>query len=291
MSRMSKVVSLPFFIPTFATYHNGLAGGLVFGDSVDGELQMMNQSIGLICSNDFLYGRTTPDLLLPDTSWSTFPNILKHFVHLKYAEKYFHYIIHDSLDDHAYVVFAGFDDYYLPGKSWYGIRHMDHDGVICGYDDEEGIYEVAAYDIDWNLRIIKISQKAFEESMNKAFELGYSPVIISIKQNSTKIELNLKAICAKLKKYLNSDIKKYPPEKKGLVYDFAVHDYMVMYMDKLIDGSIDHEKMDWRIVRAIWEYRVCMCRRLEIIEEKLNFLSEASEEFSKVVEEDRKSVV
>ena len=41
------------------------------------------------------------------------------------------------IDDGMYIYFHGVDDFYLPEKSWYGTRHMNHDGIICGYDDND----------------------------------------------------------------------------------------------------------------------------------------------------------
>ena len=57
-------------------------------------------------------------------------------------------------------------------------------------------------------------------------------------------------------------------EITGIVNGIVVYDYISIYLDKLADGSIPHERRDRRIFRLIWEHKKCMCGRIRDIEEK-----------------------
>ena len=41
----------------------------------------------------------------------------------------------------------------MKGKNGYHIRHFMHDGMICGYDQNEMTYSVYAYDFHMRLRV------------------------------------------------------------------------------------------------------------------------------------------
>ena len=58
-----------------------------------------------------------------------------------------------------------------------------------------------------------------------------------------------------------------------------------MYMDKLLDGSIPHESMDWRPMRIIWEFRKCMLARIVAIEDALGLSSGFSRQYETLVEQ------
>ena len=147
---MKKSVSLPFFVPMFATYHNSAVTNLGLSLHPLGETLLFNKALNLMCERKFVRGYTSPMISVPGAALSSIPELTHHVLALKYLKDQCHDLIHTLINDGAYAYIAGFDDYYIPEKSWYGIRHMEHDGIICGYDDENRTYDLAAYDIDWN---------------------------------------------------------------------------------------------------------------------------------------------
>ena len=77
------------------------------------------------------------------------PFIDKIGVNTRFARRCALDIIKTMIDDGFYVAFSGVDDYYVKGKSWYKEEHFNHDGLIIGYDDENGTLSIAAYDQRW----------------------------------------------------------------------------------------------------------------------------------------------
>ena len=282
---MEGRVTIPYAVPMFKCFQYAAAACIAFSDDPNGETQIFNQCTNIGCQRDFLRGWSSPKPAMRGSSLYNFGNILRYSIHLRYAKEYCNAIIHDMLADGKYVYFNNFDDYYLPEKSWYLIKHRPHDGIIFGYDDAEGVYDVLAYDTEWVFRPIRISQDAFEESMIKSLEVGYEALIVGIISRCIPIELDVKGICDKLKKYLDSDLEKYPPEKDGVVEGIITHEYFAKYVEMLMDGRIEHEMMDWRVLRVVWEFRLCMQKRLEAVEQKLGMDNEISSEYAELVRE------
>ena len=96
-------------------------------------------------------------------------------------------------------------------------------------------------------------------------------------------ELDLKTIYTALKEYLSSDIEKYPLTDSGIANGIVVYDYISMYLDKLADGSIPHERRDRRIFRLIWEHKKCMLGRIRAVEEKCKWDSSLGTAYDEVV--------
>ena len=88
-----------------------------------------------------------------------------------------------------------------------------------------------------------------------------------------------------LTEYLNSSWYKYPPNIDEPVYGIVVHDYLSMYMYKLLSNAFPHERIDRRVYRAIWEHKNVMHQRIEAVEAKLGMTNEISTQY-KAVEKD-----
>ncbi len=96
-------------------------------------------------------------------------------------------------------------------------------------------------------------------------------------------ELDLKTIYEAVKGYMSSNIETYPLTDTGTANGIVVYDYICMYLDKLADGSIPHERRDRRIFRLIWEHKKCMLGRIRAVEEKCKWDSSLSTAYNEVV--------
>jgi hypothetical protein len=188
------------------------------------------------------------------------------------------------LDEGCYIYYHGIDDYYLPGKSWYGTRHMNHDGVICGYDDEAKTVCVAAYDMNWILRPIDIDYDDFVKAIQYGIDNNWNGYLHAAKVRNQVYKLDQNLIIKNLKEYLDSDFERFPTDKDAEVTGIVVLDYLIIYLDKLYDGTIPYEKMDWREIRPIWEHTKCMLDRICAVENENSWDSSFSEEYKPIVE-------
>ncbi len=282
---MKKSIELPISEPVYSTYHYQGNGGVVLKDNPSVRNWYLNQGIILRCNRHFLYGSTSPEICVNGSSYWENPYLDKIWLPMKYLGRSIHSVIRALLDDGYYVVFGGVDDYYVKGKSWYHERHFNHDGLICGYDQDDKTYSIYAYDQSWVYRVFKTHQKCFEEGRKAEFRKGNYGVNCGIKVKPDIVELKPKEICSKLREYLDSSLDKYPLYINKTVYGTAVHDYIAMYLNKLADGSIPYEQMDRRVFRMLWEHKKVMLERIAAVEDTLQMDQECSARYEGLVKE------
>ena len=284
MGRKKKSVELPFFVPTFSSMHHSVVAELVLARRKTASIQLLNQCTNLNCKRLFLNGYTGLDMYFDEANAICFHNIKYYQNDLIYMLRYAKDVIKKMLDDAMYVYFLRIDDYYFPGKSYYRTKHIEHDGIISGYDNNDNSFTVIAYNTDWILKPFKISQDEFIEVVKKSIDSGLFPMIRGMRPKKIETKLDLNQILVGLKKYIEKqDIS---PDYFGFIKGNAVHDHFALYIDKLIDGSIPHDKMDWRPMRIIWEFRVRMLERIKAVESALMLDDSISMEYAPIVEED-----
>ena len=282
---MRESKQLPFLVPDFATFHDTAVAEMAYIDKSHARAQLLNQRMELACGRAFLTGFSSPQVTIPDAKIYTFPGMHRHCVSMIYAYPFYREIIQKMINAGSYIYLSSIDDYYIPQKSWYHEEHRLHDGILYGYDDCDDTYTLAAYDTNWIFRSFRIPQKALEESIHSALESGGNVRFIAVLVTEKEIELDVPGILKKLKEYISADFSKYPLDGNGIIKGIIVYDYLDIYFDKLLDGSIQHEKMDWRVLRIIWEYRIGMLKRLRAVEEKLQIDTSISTAYGDLVQE------
>ena len=282
---MNKSKQLSFVIPDFSAFHDTAIAEMAYIDKPHANAQLLNQRMELACGRAFLSGFSSPQVTIPDAKIYTFPGMHRHCVSMIYAYPFYREIIQKMIDAGSYIYLSSIDDYYIPQKSWYHEEHRLHDGILYGYDDCDDTYTLAAYDTNWVFRSFRIPQKSLEESIHSALESGGNVRFIAALVTEKEIELDVPGIIKKIKEYLQADFSKYPLDGNGIIKGIIVYDYLDIYFDKLLDESISHEMMDWRVLRIIWEYRVVMLKRLRAVEEKLQIDTSISTAYGELVQE------
>lgn len=279
---MGKVM-LPYVEPMYSTYHWLANAGIPAKQNDTSDNWYYNNTVEWRCTRKFLQGFTTPKMSLSCGSVWNMPFLDKTGVNTRFARRCALDIIRTMLDDGFYVAFSGVDDYYIKGKSWYKEQHFNHDGLILGYDDEKETFSIAAYDQRWIFTLFETPQACFVEAMTTMCDKGTYGALHAVKAKSDVQELNLEAICNELKKYLTSDIKKYPLDNPDVAWGIVVYDYICMYLDKLADGSIPHERRDRRVLRLIWEHKKCMLGRIKAVENHCGWDDSLSKKYEEIV--------
>lgn len=285
VTKMKKHVELPLIEPLYSTYHNYGAGTAIIEKNPSVRNWYLNQVMNLSCSRKFLNGFTTPEIKLADFSWSANPYLEKKWISTQFTKGYINYSIRELLDNGFYAAFGGVDDYYVKGKSWYKERHFNHDGLICGYDQNDKTYCIYAYDSNWIYRKFWTPQKDFNAGRIAMRKKGIYSYICGLKVKEGKVDFLPDTAIQKIKEYLDSSVEKYPFNGEGDVYGIAVHEYIAEYITKLYNGDIPYERMDRRVFRLIWEHKKVMLERIVCIEQCLDLTNEISEKYKSIVSE------
>lgn len=287
---MKRKIELPIATPMFSTYHYQAINGAVITSNPSIKNWFYNRMINMRCDRAFLSGYTSPVFSVIWTYYQDNPYLEQFKDDLKFLKGHVHEIIRYMLNDGYYVAFSGIDDYFVEGKSWFGERHFMHDGLIHGYDQEAKTYNMYAYDQNWICRSFITSQSSFEKGRLSAFEQGTFGFIQAIKPKPDPVDLDYPMIRTKLHEYLSSTLEKCPPDlekcplsAQARAYGIIVQDYLGLYVDKLLNGSIPHDRMDRRVFRMLWEHKTVMLERMKIVEKDLNWDSQISDAYQPLV--------
>ena len=282
---MAKSVALPFIVPNFATLQSTGAAEFAMIGHPTAYNQTLNQATNICCSRKFLKGYTSPQVSIPNIYIDAYNFIERYSLNFRYIYDFCLSIIKTMLDEGMYILYDEVDDFYIPGKSWYGTRHIHHTGIICGYDDNDNTINIVAHDINWVYNMLRVPQKCFLEALKSSLDAKHYGKMTAYKiKENTVAEINEKEMLRFLKEYIDSSFEKYPIDKQGEARGTVVHDYLAMYIEKLKDGSIPYEKMDWRALRPMWEHKKCMLDRITAVEKKKGWSNELSERYSPIVE-------
>ena len=285
MKKQKKKIELPLIEPLYSTYHYQGPGTAILANNPSIRNWYLNQVMILICTHKFLNGFTTPELHMVESTWNDNPYFDKKWYSMEFLEGHTHFVIRKLLDAGYYVCFSGIDDYYVEGKSWYHERHFNHDGCICGYNQENKTYCIYSYDKNWIYQKFWTTQKSFEAGRKAQHKKGQHGIICGIKPNMDQVSFCYGTALKKIAEYLDSSMEKYPESAEGTVFGIVVHDYIAKYVGKLYDGSIPYEKIDRRVFRVIWEHKKVMLERIALIEEALSMDHSISESYRSVVRE------
>ena len=184
---MDTRVELPLVQPFYSTYHYQAPGLAVAVDNPTIRNFFLNDLMLLQCETRFLSGYTGLELTVDGTYWTISPHLEKHGYDTCFLHGSLHTVIREMLDAGYYVCFAGVDDYYVPGKSWYRERHFAHDGLIHGYDRADKTYLLYAYDQNWRYRSFWTPQAAFGRAHAAAARNGANGELWAIRALPGKV--------------------------------------------------------------------------------------------------------
>lgn len=282
---MSKILELPLLEPLYSTYQYQGPGTAVICANKSIKNWYLNQVMNLTCNRKFLKGFTTPELTIPNSDWGDNPYFEGLWFSTQFTKGYINVMIREMLDQGLYVYFCGVDDFYVQGKSWYKKRHFSHDGLICGYNQENKTYCIYAYDSNWVYKKFWTPQKSFNQGREAMLKKGIAACICAIKVKDEDVKFSPQTVYTNLKEYLESNLQKYPFDGDENVYGIVVHEYIAEYVTKLMDGSIPYERMDRRVFRLIWEHKQVMLERITLVEKSLEIEKEYSPPYEQIVAE------
>lgn len=285
MINVNKFVELPIIEPVYQTYHYQGIGSAILKSNPTIRNWYLNEIMNLRCSRKFLSGYTTPEITIDQSRFSANPYLERVWMSLRFAKGYANPIIREILNNGYYAAFGGVDDFYIPGKTWYQERHFAHDGLICGYNQNEKTYCIYAYDSNWIYQKFWTPQKSFNKGCAAMAKQGKILGITALKPRSDIVAFSPEVACEKIVEYLDSSLEKYPMDGEDTVFGIAVHVYIAEYVTKLYNGSIPYERMDRRVFRVIWEHKKAMLERMQAMEQSLNMDNRFSEKYKAVVAE------
>ncbi len=280
---MGDFIELPIVEPMYSTYQYQGPGSAIITNNITIKNWYLNNAVDLMCNKNFLTNGRDPCVDIVNSQWEKNPYIDIITIDTRKSDKVLNNIIVRKLKEGYYIYFNGVDDYYVEGKSNFKVKHIPHDGCICGYDQDNAAYCLHSYDDKWIYKKFWTSCESFYKGKKAINEKGRFDNFFAIKPKTTKVYFNTSEAIDNIRQYLDSSIKKYPLKAPGFVYGTAVQDYIALYIEKMHNGTIAYELKDRRIFRALWEHKKIMLERIEKVEETLNINKSTSERYKAIV--------
>lgn len=262
MKRMERILTEPIY----QTYNNQGSGSVVLAENPSIRNWYLNEVMNLQCSRKFLNGFTSPEINIENSSWEKNPYLERKWIPWQFMKGYINLVIRESIDKGYFMVFRGIDDFYVEGKSWYREKHNPHDGLICGYDQNEKSYCICAYDNNWRYQKFWTAQKGWNRGRKEGIKEKAQMYYCAIKPKKEEVLFQPELVRRNLEIYLDSSMEKYPMEGEEKVFGVVVHRYLAHYVEKLADEKIPYERMDRRVFRLIWEHKKVMLERIKMLE-------------------------
>ncbi len=269
--------------PVYATYHYQGVGSAVIAENPSIRNWYLNEIMILGCTRRFLRGFTSPEIHVYKSSWIDNPYLERKWCPMQFVEGYIHPIIRNFIDRGYYVCYGGIDDYYIRGKTFYHTRHFEHDGAICGYDQEAKTYCIYSYDDQWVYRKFWTPQRGVEAGRRAMFKKGVYGSIYGIRPKKETVEFSSRKALETIREYLDSTKEQYPESEEGTVHGIVVQEYIAEYVRRLFSGEIPYERMDQRVFRLIWEHKRLMHERIRSIEKQLDLGADISQAYASLV--------
>ena len=271
--------------PPFCAYHYMASHGVVALENPSGMVWFYQNCTGLSCGRRFLDGYTAPELAVTRHGILANPHIDSYIVNAWFCPEDMRKTAKRMLDMGYYVLFDHVDDYYVEGKSFFGERHFYHDGLILGYDDTAGTLILAAYNNKWSYGVFETSMDGFMKGLLAAAEAGERPRFIAARAKKEEpSSLDIPAVFRTVEAYLRTNPTVHDCAARGEVRGTDVHLCLVRYLELLAEGGIPYEKMDWRVMRLLWEQKKCLCGCIREVERALSFSDEVSRSYQAVVD-------
>ena len=276
---MKPFAELPLLTPMYSTYHRQSAATSLFVSNPSIRNWYLNSVMILTCRTKFLDGYTSPMIGIKDSAWGDNPYFITHVIPFPFLKGNLSRFIRNAIDEGYYLGFEQVDDYYIKGKSWYKERHFAHNGLLCGYNQEDKTYCLFAYDSNWILRKFWTPQIGFYNGIKSMYKQNVFGEFWAIKPKKSNVLFSSPKALNKIVEYLK------PTVENGVVSGIVVHDYIAKYLDKLLDGSIPYERMDRRVFRLIRDHKTVMLERIQCIESQLSLSGEISRDYAFIVKE------
>lgn len=281
---MERSKQLPYKEPPFCTFQYYGCPGVAAMQNPTAYNHYLNECIMLDCTRKFLRGYTSPDLGVQGANREALYFLERPYVRRGFMDGCEMQVIRNMIDRDYYVYFNMVDIFYIDNILFSGEKHCLHDGLICGYDDNDNTLTIAAYDNKWAFRSFKTSQESFEKALAHGKEQDGYDGFFGMKPLDEKISLNLETITKNLEKYLTLDPFATTFDCPDMICGIVVHDCIRLYLQYLLDGAIPYEKKDRRIMRLIYEHKRCMADRISAVEKLLGLPNSLSDRYSQVVD-------
>lgn len=263
---MNSKTELPLIKPVYsATHGQGTVTSILHSNPSIINWYLNNVMVLSVSNNDF--GENfQPHVDICQSGIEDNPYIERQKILLTFLDGSVNRIIRNMINKGYYVYFGAIDDYYMQDKSGYHKDHFMHDGMICGYDQNNKTYSVYAYDSEMQYRIFRLPQICFERARKSTEKMGACGFITAMKPMQVKIDFDPYIIKTRLQEYLDPPLINNNLEVNSTAYGIITHKYLIKYLDIILNDNYNITLEDLKSFKMIMEHKTLMFERIKKIE-------------------------
>ncbi len=228
--------------------------------------------IQLRCQKNIVDQQKVLDFVDPDglhfpTPWLDIQRIDRVFFD-DYLPDLKQFVIH-SLQS-GYYVHLYLDEFFVPGRSPFGVYHVPHDILISGYDDEIASFEVAGFDEQGFYKQTKLTYQQFYDATANAsqFAESHNPLLLLRLNSDARPDFSLATITHWLTAYLHAEDScgrcAAVASEDALAYGLDVYEALCAYLQC---GPEQHLQLETRPFQILLERSRLMQQRLLYLQE------------------------
>lgn len=216
------------------------------------------------------------------------PYIERQKILLTFLDGSVNRIIRNMIDKGYYVYFGAIDDYYMQGKDGYHKYHFMHDGMICGYSQDNKTYSIYAYDSEMQYRVFQMPQICFERARKSTEKMKACGFITAMKPKPIKVEFDPYLAQKRLQEYLDPPLINNNLEVNLTAYGIITHKYLIKYIESILNDDNNIMLADLKSFKIIMEHKIFMFERIKKIEEYFQIENTLSSEYKNLVTDAKK---
>ncbi len=263
---MAGALQLPYKTPWFTFSLESAAACLAMCGCPSAYNAVLNQCVSLSCGSRGADGFGGLHVEIPRSRIVDFSCLEQYTVRIRSWLPHCRRIVRDLLRMGFYLYYRGAVDPDLSRRG--GVRRGDSDGILCGYDDNDGTYRVVVRDSGRCLRLIWIPQECLLQALRAGLARGTSVTLTAYRMRDTEVTLNEPRILRALRAYIGADTGIASPIGSGVTEGIAAQDALAHGLGLLACGEIPLSRADRQAFCAVFEHRKCMLDRLVALERR-----------------------
>lgn len=255
---MAGALQLPYKTPRFTFSLESAAACLAMSGSPSAYNAILNQCVSLSCGSRGVDGFRGLHVEIPRSRIGDFSCLEQYTVRIRSWLPHCRRIVRDLLRMGFYLYCRGADDSDLSRKR--------EEGILCGYDDNDGTYRVVVRDSGRSLRLTWIPQECLMQTLRAGLAGGLSATLTAYRMRDAEVTLNEPLLLRALREYIGADTGIALPFGSDATEGIAAQDALAQGLGLLACGEIPLSRADRQAFCAVFEHRKCMLDRLVALE-------------------------
>ncbi|MGM1049380.1 MAG: hypothetical protein ACQEXX_25035 [Bacillota bacterium] len=176
-------------------------------------------------------------------------------------------LIRSSIQENKYF-YTSIDDFYMPNRPFYKQKHLNHDILIHGYNEQEKVFMMSGFNENNIYQNSTIPYDILVESYLKMRPQEHKESVVYTLSPKREFDysFNCNDVINQLTDYYKEQNHHYtgPLKYNAFAYGLGIYEPLVAYLE---DVQKYNYPVDIKAFHLLWEHKKCMNRRIDYLHE------------------------